>query len=408
MYRCCRKVILFILIFSGSVLWADVDEDKEIFQAMEAMDSGNFNGAVAIYLNLYKQTQKLEYLKEVVLLYAQMGDNASVAEYAKSYYTKDKNDVMIDRMLSSHYASVKDYDNAIAIALNILTIDDNADNNRFLGTLYALKKDFKNARKYTLKAFKMSGYSNLLLSIIYFDLLDGDIEDSLALLKKTYSDTIDPDVAMFLNSSINSFENTNIKDKLERFYSDYYAKSPNDQNAFYLASIYLVNNKPKDALKLSNNHKFDDNFMLDLYLNNKEYSSALNLANNLLEKTKNKFYLGSIAIIEFEMAQDKSSVLDSVITKLKDSLNSGANHVYSNYLGYLLIDYDIDIDLGIKYVKNALNDDPNNIAYIDSLAWGYYKNNDCKNAKIEIDKIKDKATQDEIIKHIEEIKKCSN
>ena len=45
-----------------------------------------------------------------------------------------------------------------------------------------------------------------------------------------------------------------------------------------------------------------------------------------------------------------------------------------------MIDFDIDVKKGISLVKSALKTSPNNIAYLDSLAWGYYKLNRCKEA----------------------------
>jgi len=44
-----------------------------------------------------------------------------------------------------------------------------------------------------------------------------------------------------------------------------------------------------------------------------------------------------------------------------------------NFLGYMLIDYDIDIGRGIRYVKKALQFEPKNPAFLDSLGWGYFK-----------------------------------
>ena len=46
---------------------------------------------------------------------------------------------------------------------------------------------------------------------------------------------------------------------------------------------------------------------------------------------------------------------------------------YLNYLGYLLIVRDINVDRGIELVKKALEIAPDNPAYLDSLAWGLFK-----------------------------------
>ncbi len=114
-------------------------------------------------------------------------------------------------------------------------------------------------------------------------------------------------------------------------------------------------------------------------------------------------------MLEFEMAKDKKTVIKSVVKKFEDVLTVLDNHVYQNYLGYILIDLDIDVKKGLKYVKKALEKAPNNLAYIDSLAWGQYKLNECKEALINIKKVVDGAGLDdiEIKTHWNKIKECN-
>ncbi len=44
-----------------------------------------------------------------------------------------------------------------------------------------------------------------------------------------------------------------------------------------------------------------------------------------------------------------------------------------NYLGFMWVDRDQNIDEGGDYIKKALEMEPDNAAYIDSLGWYYYK-----------------------------------
>jgi len=52
-----------------------------------------------------------------------------------------------------------------------------------------------------------------------------------------------------------------------------------------------------------------------------------------------------------------------------DPLNASA----SNYLGYMLADRGIRLEESVKYIQKALELDPNNGAYLDSLGWAYFK-----------------------------------
>jgi tetratricopeptide (TPR) repeat protein len=46
-----------------------------------------------------------------------------------------------------------------------------------------------------------------------------------------------------------------------------------------------------------------------------------------------------------------------------------------NYLGYMLADRGERLDESVTYLKKALEIDPDNGSYLDSLGWAYYKGN---------------------------------
>jgi tetratricopeptide (TPR) repeat protein len=54
-----------------------------------------------------------------------------------------------------------------------------------------------------------------------------------------------------------------------------------------------------------------------------------------------------------------------------DPLNAPA----ANYLGYMLADRGVRLEESVKYIQKALEVEPNNGAYLDSLGWAYYKMN---------------------------------
>ena len=54
-----------------------------------------------------------------------------------------------------------------------------------------------------------------------------------------------------------------------------------------------------------------------------------------------------------------------------DPLNAAA----CNYLGYMLADRGVRLDESVKYIQKAVELEPNNGAYLDSLGWAYYKMN---------------------------------
>jgi len=80
-----------------------------------------------------------------------------------------------------------------------------------------------------------------------------------------------------------------------------------------------------------------------------------------------------------------------------------------NYLGYLLIDNDVDPEAGIGYVKAALQQEPASPFYLDSLAWGYYKLGRCSEADATMKKALTAMggeTDPELEKHVKAIAEC--
>ena len=65
-------------------------------------------------------------------------------------------------------------------------------------------------------------------------------------------------------------------------------------------------------------------------------------------------------------------------------------------------------EAAVTLVKKALVQEPNNLAYIDTLAWGQYKLKNCKEANKQMKRVVDEiGLNDEEIKlHWEKIKEC--
>lgn len=82
--------------------------------------------------------------------------------------------------------------------------------------------------------------------------------------------------------------------------------------------------------------------------------------------------------------------------------------MYLNYLGYLLIDHEIDVKKGMLYIKQVLKLEPDSAFYLDSLAWGHYKLGECKKAKKIMQKVLtlEGGDNEEVLEHVDAINKC--
>jgi len=115
--------------------------------------------------------------------------------------------------------------------------------------------------------------------------------------------------------------------------------------------------------------------MAQIYSTAKRYPEAEIVTNKALalspkpdDQEMARFMLGSI----FER-QKKWDLAEEQFKKVLavDPLNAPA----SNYLGYMLADRGVRLDESVKYIQKALQIDPNNGAYLDSLGWAYLKMN---------------------------------
>jgi tetratricopeptide (TPR) repeat protein len=81
-----------------------------------------------------------------------------------------------------------------------------------------------------------------------------------------------------------------------------------------------------------------------------------------------RFILGSIYERQkkYDLAEEQFHKVLAV-----NPLNAAA----SNYLGYMLADRGIRLEESVKYIRKALELEPNNGAYLDSLGWAYFKMN---------------------------------
>ena len=113
--------------------------------------------------------------------------------------------------------------------------------------------------------------------------------------------------------------------------------------------------------------------MAQIYLQAKRFDSAEKAVQKALDLSPNaedQEYVLFVQASIFER-QKKYEQAEQTFKKVLsvDPLNASA----SNYLGYMLADRGVRLDESVKYIQKALELDPNNGAYLDSLGWAYFK-----------------------------------
>ncbi len=392
------------------------NENELILHALEYMKQGNRQKASMLFLNLFNKTLNDEYLFEYSRLAFSIKnyqDIITIVEANKEHIKKNEDKVSKIYILS--LMQTKQVDKAKVVLNDLLKRYDTDSNKELLANIYLLKKDYEKAKDVFEEVYESTLTSNTLLNLVdvMYTYLN-EKEDAINYLEshlKVYG--CDNLVCSKLLGFYQEQKDINgVISVLKRTYISFKEDDKNKytvDKVYKLLMYYLEKKDINEAIAFLEETKANDEKLLALYQNARMSNKAYELVQKLYKRTGNLDYLAQVAMLEFEVAKDREKVLKSVIKKFEDVLAVLDNHIYQNYLGYILIDYDIDVKKGLKLVEKALEKAPNNLAYIDSLAWGQYKLKDCKNAKINMQKVVDSAglNDDEIRTHWEKIKECS-
>ncbi|RXK01925.1 hypothetical protein CRV02_06300 [Arcobacter sp. CECT 8989] len=392
------------------------NENELILHALEYMKQGNRQKASILFLNLFNKTLNDEYLFEYSRLAFSIKnyqDIITIVEANKEHIKKNEDKVSKIYILS--LMQTKQVDKAKFVLDDLLKKYDTDSNKELLANIYLLKKDYEKAKDVFEEVYESTLTSNTLLNLVdvMYTYLN-EKEDAINYLEshlKVYG--CDNLVCSKLLGFYQEQKDINgVISVLKRTYISFKEDDKNKytvDKVYKLLMYYLEKKDINEAIAFLEETKANDEKLLALYQNARMSNKAYELVQKLYKRTGNLDYLAQVAMLEFEVAKDREKVLKSVIKKFEDVLAVLDNHIYQNYLGYILIDYDIDVKKGLKLVEKALEKAPNNLAYIDSLAWGQYKLKDCKNAKINMQKVVDSAglNDDEIRIHWEKIKECS-
>ncbi|MEA2019097.1 MAG: hypothetical protein U9N59_11675 [Campylobacterota bacterium] len=421
------RIILFIVLIFSSVSCAkqpytnastiDHKEDLYIMLALDSEKNKKYKDSLKYYTKLYNLTKKETYIKKAIIYsyktkkYKNMYD---LSQTALKKFTKNKeyySQQIIITLLSQNKTN-----SALEKALELLKEFKNANSYEIVANIYYAKKDYKNSLIYYESAYAQNQNESTLLkltNVLYSYLNKKDV--ALAYLE-TFLQTKGCSGPVCNKLMLIYQEQGNIDGMisiLKRMYNKYKNNPALYKTTLFIQNLMVSLLEKKDineAIKFLEETKINNTKLINLYYQNNQLTKALKLTKKLYRKTKKPELLGKIAMYRFELAKDKRKVMKNVIANFELALSSGINNAsYQNYYGYLLIDFEIDVKKGISLVKKALKTSPNNIAYLDSLAWGYYKLKKCKDAlKIMSKVIRVTGLKDPEIKfHWDQIEKCN-
>jgi tetratricopeptide (TPR) repeat protein len=331
----------------------------------------------------------------------------------KYYLNNIKQEELILRLYTFALFKLDIQKEAVDNGEKLIKLFPNDINYELLGSIYLDQKNSLKAYEFFEKAFEMNKSVNTffnLTNILYYNLSKKEeainkIEQYILLNGHDFNLSI-----QLLTFYEKEQKIEKIVPFLKEMYNEY--KSNNEIMSLNKTKILLVKYLAKDcvstAIDFLEQNKEEDEVLLSLYKITNQPQKIYDLLEVLYLKSNNIDYLAQQAIIQFEMSEDKKKVLNEVVMKFDRVLYNSDNHIYQNYLAYILIDYDLNVRRGVSLVKKALEKDPKNIAFLDTLAWGEYKLKNCKEAFNQMKKVIDEVGLDdeEIRTHWQKIKEC--
>jgi len=389
------------------------NELRFIMHALYYKEHGDYIKAYALFDKLYKETHKLEYKIESLKLLISLGGYESAQKEIVSLLKHFSNNVTLYRLLTLAQLKLNSLDDALESAKKALKIDpDNLENIDLVASIYIVMQKYQEASDlYNQYYTKHHDEESLIkiASITYHKLKNPD--KTIQILRShTQFIGCSEKVCTFLAEI---YRQRSDLDNMAKIYALSYKTTKKSEYAQKAAEIFAYEKKYDKAIELLESSKTDNRLLLAILKQTRDFKKAAKLAKQIYNESLDPVWLAEYGILLFEAAENKYNVklLNSVVDKLTRAIKQGLNDpLYYNYLGYLLIDNDIDIKKGIKFVKKALKDEPKSAFYIDSLAWGYYKLGRCNEAYSLMKKVVEKLgmEDEEIQTHMKKIKECSD
>jgi peroxiredoxin family protein len=387
------------------------NEDELIMRAIWYEQQGDFKRSNAIYNKLYNETNNEEYLLKESMTALYTGKKSKNTSKLKAYAKEKPNDIKVQRVLLSSLLNEKRYEEAKVVAKELISKSTQAIDFELAANPYIYTADYKEATRLLSESYNKTYNEDILIKIS--TLLANYMKDVPAAIIRLEGYRVSKGCGeKICLQLLDIYAQQNDIDKVTSVYESLYNETKEDIYAEKLIDAYIYKKEHSKAVDFLKNKYDNKELLYSLYIEKKDYLKAVELSKVLLLETKDPKWNAESAMALFESSSDKNDkvMLQEVVNLFEKALSNGVeNSVYLNYYGYTLIDKEIDVPKGIIIIKKALKMEPENTYYLDSLAWGYYRLNECDEAYsimkkvIDIEGLKEK----ELIEHWDAIStKC--
>jgi len=404
-------VLIFSTVMSSAKEIMKISEDELIMRGLLYDEYKAYENSYQVYKRLYDDTGEEIYLfKEATSALMSRNHILESITRLKRWDKVNPNRLEVRRLLIPLYLTIRQVKNATIEAEHLLEqstepMDLDLASNSFL---YAGK--FKRALDLLSRVYETVPREEILLRMA--DIMDeftGERKKALQLLEMhRRMNIVSHDV--YVKLLLLYQKEKDINGILETYKALY--KQDNDPQ--YLTKIidaYIYKRDLDGAIVFLEADQSRNDILYELYKTKKYFSKALALVDKLYEEDKNSKWIAEKGVLLFENSEDKNDkkMIQDVISHFEKAIALGNDDsIYLNYYGYTLIDKEVNVKKGITVIEDALIQQPDNMYYLDSLAWGYYKQRDCDKAYKLMKRVVDEEglEEEEIIEHWDAIRQC--
>ncbi len=388
-----------------------ISDDELIIQGLLYEEYQAFDQSRAVFGKLYDNTgDKIYLFKEMT---ASLMSKTNILESIKRLQNWDNlhpdtlevKRLLIPLYLTANYVAKAKVEAEYLLERSNAVLDLELASNPFL---YA--GEFKRALDLLAMVYEQTSNESVLLKMaIIMDEYTGERKKAIQLLETHRHMNIVDDSFYFKLLALYMKEND--IDGLLSIYKVLYEDDKEDEYLYKIIDVYAYKRDPYGAIAFLEESGDGKDILYELYKREKLFTKALKLTDILYEEQKDAKWIAEKAVLTFEKSEDKNNkkMIDEVISHFEKAIKMGIDDsMYLNYYGYTLIDKNIDIPRGIEVIKSALLQQPDNTYYLDSLAWGYYKEHQCDKAynTMAIVVKEEGLSESEIIEHWNKIQNC--
>ena len=407
--------MISLLLLSGILQAKElriISEDELIVQGLFFNEYKAYENSRQVFAKLYDDTGAKEYLFREMTSALMAGTHIKQSiDRLKAWDAKNPNTLEVKRLLIPLYLTNRQIKEAKTEAAYLIEASDKPMDLDLASNPYLYSGEFKKALDLLGQAYRKSSNEDVLLRMtVIMDEYTNERKKAIQLLEThRRMNHVVSDQLYFKLLSLYIKEN-NIDGVLDT-YKVLYEKDKQDKYLTKIIEAYAYKSDIDGAIAYLEKNGNSDKILYDLYKSKKYFDKALKLVNKFYSKDHDPKWSAEKAILTFEKAKDKDDkkMIAMVVKYFDKAISEGVDDsLYLNYYGYTLIDKNIDIKKGMKIISDALVQQPDNTYYLDSLAWGYYKEKACKKAYKMMKKVVDMEGLDEpeIAEHWEAIQKC--